>query len=63
LPVEVPKTTVTSSKAAEFGTVYDVQKYEGAAKTYKRAADAYDRVVDLMEQSIIEAWRNRAASA
>lgn len=60
LPVEVPKTTVTSSKAAEFGTVYDVQKYEGSAKTYKRAADAYDRVVDLVEQSIVEAWRNRA---
>ena len=59
LPVEVPKTTVTSSKAAEFGTVYDVQKYEGSAKTYKRAADAYDRVVDLVEQSIVEAWRRR----
>lgn len=61
LPVEVPKTTVTSSKAAEFGTVYDIQKYEGSAKTYKRAADAYDRVVDLVEQSIVQAWRNRAA--
>lgn len=60
LPVEVPKTTVTSSKAAEFGTVYDVQKYEGSAKTYKRAADAYDRVVELIEQSIAEAWRHRA---
>ncbi len=59
LPVEVPKTTVTSSKAAEFGTVYDVQKYEGSAKTYKRAADAYDRVVELVEQSLVEAWRNR----
>ncbi len=58
LPVEVPKTTVTSSKAAEFGTVYDVQKYEGSAKTYKRAADAYDRVVELVEQSIVESWRH-----
>ncbi|MDZ5456939.1 AAA family ATPase [Azohydromonas lata] len=63
LPVEVPKTTVTSSKAAEFGTVYDVQKYEGSAKTYKRAAEAYDRVVELVEQSVIEAWRTRAAQA
>jgi chromosome partitioning protein len=61
LPVEVPKTTVTSSKAAEFGTVYDVQKYEGSAKTYKRASDAYDRVVDLIEQSLVEAWRNKAS--
>jgi chromosome partitioning protein len=59
LPVEIPKTTVTSNKAAEFATVYDVQKYEGAAKTYKRAADAYDRFVELVEESIVETWRSR----
>lgn len=63
LPVEVLKTTVTSTKAAEFGTVYDVQKYEGSAKTYKRAVDAYDRLVELVEQSIVEAWRSRGAEA
>jgi chromosome partitioning protein len=57
LPVEIPKTTVTSNKAAEFATVYDVQKYEGAAKTYKRAADAYDQFVELIEQSINQAWK------
>jgi chromosome partitioning protein len=60
LPVEIPKTTVTSNKAAEFATVYDVQRYEGSAKTFKRAADAYDRFVELVEQSIVEAWRSRA---
>ena len=59
LPVEIPKTTVTSNKSAEFATVYDVQKYDGSAKTYKRAVDAYDRFVDLMEQSAIEAWKAR----
>lgn len=63
LPVEIPKTTVTSSKSAEFATVYDVQRYDGAAKTYKRAVDAYDRFVDLIEESIVEAWRSRAAAA
>lgn len=63
LPVEIPKTTVTSNKAAEFATVYDVQKYDGAAKTYKRAADAYDRFVELVEESIVETWRSRAARA
>ena len=52
LPVEIPKTAVTSGSSAEFGTVYDVVKYEGGAKTYKRARDAYDRVCDLMEQSV-----------
>lgn len=60
LPVEIPKTTVTSNKAAEFSTVYDVQKYDGAAKTYKRAVDAYDRFVELIEESICQTWRNRA---
>lgn len=61
LPVEIPKTTVTSNKAAEFATVYDVQKYDGAAKTYKRAADAYDRFVELIEESVVETWRSRMA--
>jgi chromosome partitioning protein len=63
LPVEIPKTTVTSNKAAEFATVYDVQKYDGSAKTYKRAVDAYDRFVDLVEESVVEAWRSRGAAA
>ena len=56
LPVEIPKTSVTSNKGAEFSTVYDVQKYEGAAKTYKRAMDAYDAFVELVEQSVVGAW-------
>jgi chromosome partitioning protein len=62
LPVEIPKTTVTSNKAAEFATVYDVQKYDGSAKTYKRAADAYDRFVELVEESVVETWRSRTSS-
>lgn len=62
LPVEIPKTSVTSNKAAEFATVYDVQKYDGSAKTYKRAVDAYDRFVDLIEESVVEAWRTRRAA-
>jgi chromosome partitioning protein len=56
LPVEIPKTSVTSNKAAEFATVYDGEKYEGSAKTYKRAAEAYDAFVDLIEQSIGATW-------
>lgn len=62
LPVEIPKTAVTSNKAAEFATVYDVQKYEGAAKTYKRATDAYDRFVELVEQSVVSAWQGEGAA-
>jgi len=56
LPIEIPKTSVASATAAEFGTVYDIGKYEGAAKTYKRARDAYDRVTDLIEQSVRSCW-------
>jgi len=63
LPVEIPKTSVTSNKAAEFATVYDVQKYDGSAKTYKRAVDAYDRFVDLVEDSVVEAWRSRGVTS
>ena len=63
LPVEIPKTSVTSNKAAEFATAYDVQKYDGSAKTYKRAVDAYDRFVDLIEESVVEAWRTRRAAS
>ena len=56
LPVEIPKTAVTSSSSAEFGTVYDISKYEGSMKTYSRARDAYDRVNDLIEASIRGSW-------
>lgn len=56
LPVEIPKTSVTSSSSAEFGTVYDISKYDGNLKTYKRARDAYDRFSDLMEESILRSW-------
>jgi len=56
LPVEIPKTAVTSVSSAEFGTLYDISKYEGSMKTYKRARDAYDRLADLMEQAVQSSW-------
>ena len=56
LPTEIPKTAVTLSAAAEFGTVYDVNKYDGNSKTYKRAFEAYDGMVDILENLIISAW-------
>lgn len=60
LPAEIPKTTVASSSSAEFGTVYDVSKYEGNQRTYKRALDAYERVSELMEEIIRATWRRHA---
>ncbi len=62
LPAEIPKTTVANSSSAEFGTVYDVAKYEGNQKTYKRARDAYERVAELMEEVICATWRRRLAN-
>lgn len=56
LPVEIPKTAVTGVTSAEFGTVYDVSRYDGSARTFKRARDAYDSFVGHIEGSIRAAW-------
>ena len=61
LPAEIPKTAVASSSAAEFGTVYDIGRYEGNQRTYKRALDAYDKVTELLEEIIRASWRRHLA--
>ena len=69
LPTEIPKTTVASSSAAEFGTVYDIRRYERNEsgnyeynqRTYKRARDAYDKVTELLEELIRASWRRHVA--
>jgi chromosome partitioning protein len=63
LPVEIPKTTVTVSASTEFGTVYDITRYEGSMKTYRRAREAYDRVADLVEQAIVVSWQQQVEDA
>jgi len=60
LPVEIPKTAVTGVSAAEFGTVYDVARYDGSARTFKRARDAYDSFVGHIEGSIRSVWDKQA---
>jgi chromosome partitioning protein len=61
LPVEIPKTAVTGVTSAEFGTVYDVSKYDGSARTFKRARDAYDSFVGHIEGSIRAVWARQVA--
>ena len=61
LAAEIPKTAVASSSAAEFGTVYDIGRYEGNQRTYKRALDAYDKVTELLEEIIRASWRRHLA--
>jgi chromosome partitioning protein len=56
LPIEIPTTTVTQSAAAEFGTVYDISKYDGSLKTYQRAREAYDRLAEIIDQELIALW-------
>jgi chromosome partitioning protein len=63
LPVEIPKTAVTSSASAEFSTVYDIEKYDGNARTFKRARDAYDQFVGYVENSIRAVWLKQVQAA
>ncbi len=51
LPVEVPETKVAKNSAVEFGTVYDV--------THRKVRAAYERVNDVVEQSIRTSWANQ----
>jgi len=62
LPVEIPKTAVTGVTAAEFGTVYDVARYDGSARTFKRARDAYDAFVGYIEGSIHGVWARQTGA-
>ncbi|WP_295526337.1 AAA family ATPase [uncultured Pseudacidovorax sp.] len=59
LPVEIPKTAVTGVASAEFGTVYDVSRYDGSARTFKRARDAYDSFVGQIEGSVRAVWNGQ----
>ena len=62
LPVEIPKTAVSGVAAAEFGTVYDVSRYDGSQKTFKRARDAYDTFVRHISASIRAVWEKQVAA-
>lgn len=59
LPIEIPKTAVTATASAEFGTVYDMPKGSMNAKTLSRARDAYDRMTELIEQQIEAVWASQ----
>lgn len=59
LPVEILKTSVTPSQAAELGTVYDVERYHGDSRTYRRARESYERFVDLVDEALQQAWLRR----
>ena len=62
LPMEIPKLAVTASATVEFGTVFDITKYDGNARTFKRARDAYDLMVSYIETSVQSVWRRQLES-
>ena len=59
LPIEIPKTAVTATASAEFGTVYDLPRGAMNAKTFARARDAYDRMCELVEQQVQAVWASQ----
>jgi chromosome partitioning protein len=63
LTVEIPRSQVTSVGAVQFGTVYDISRYEGAAKTYAKIRDAYDLFVEMMDQSVMSTVWNAGRTA
>jgi chromosome partitioning protein len=59
LQIEIPKTAAAIAGSAEFGTVYDQLKNAPSARTLKRATDAFDRLVDLIEDQAQMFWSNQ----
>ncbi len=51
-PVEIPKSTVNSNASANYKTVYDIERYEGSAKTLYRLRDAWEIYVNFIDENI-----------
>ena len=62
LPVEIPSTAAAKTAAAEFGTVYDATVAQQSARTYRRAYEAYERLVEIMEEQLNRVWQSQVAT-
>jgi chromosome partitioning protein len=56
---EILETDLVMNASAEFKTLYDLTTYDGSVKTYNRAIEAFDSVVDELELEIQSAWTYR----
>jgi chromosome partitioning protein len=56
LPIEIPKTATAASASAEFGSIYDMKSGSASSRTIKRAIDAYDQFVEIVEGQMVSAW-------
>lgn len=63
MTVEIPRSQVSSVGAVQFGTVYDISRYEGAAKTYQKIRDAYDSFVEMVDQAVMASVWNLGTSS
>jgi chromosome partitioning protein len=59
LPIDIPTTAAAKTAAAEFGTVYDATVAQQSARTYRRAYDAYERLVESMESQLVRVWQSQ----
>lgn len=59
LPVEIPKTMVASTTVNQFATAFDITRYEGDSRTYKRAREAYEALALTVEDSIRLVWEKQ----
>ena len=59
LPVEIPSTAAAKTAAAEFGTVYDATVAQQSARTYRRAYEAYERLMEITEDQLIRVWQSQ----
>lgn len=49
MTMEIPATSVVSVAGTQLGSIYDISKYVGSAQAYKKARDAYDKLVTQID--------------
>lgn len=60
LPIEIPSTAAAKTAAAEFGTVYDATVAQQSARTYRRAYEAYERLIEITEDQLVRIWQSQS---
>ncbi len=70
LPVDIPKTSAASTASKNFGSVYDLmlpgtsaERNVASSRTFKRAFDAYERLVGLIEGQVQDFWMMQTMEA
>ena len=63
LPFEIPMTSEAEVSAAEFGTIYDMNRYDTGSETLLRARTAYDQFVLHMDRQLAALWGDESLSS